>query len=86
MPDRSTAPTETFIEFEEADFNQIKDIKEAHGVTWRGMLIAGAIRLTRKTPLPDPPDVPPDIPLKPRDCDEANILDIDGIEAEEECS
>lgn len=86
MADRSSAPEQTFVEFEDADFNQIKEIKETHGVTWREMLIAGAIRLTRTTPLSDPPDLPPDIPLKPYDCAEADTLDIDGIEGEEECS
>lgn len=84
MADRSSAPDQTFVEFEEADFERIREIKDAHGVTWREMLIAGAIRLTRTTPLSDPPDLPPDIPLKPRDCAGETTLDIDGIEAEDD--
>lgn len=83
MADRSSAPDQTFVKFEEADFDRIREIKQAHGVTWREILIAGAIRITRTTPLSDPPDPPPEIPLKPRDCDDENTLDIEGIEAEE---
>lgn len=69
MGSNNSAPKQTFVEFDEADFNQMQAIKHRHGVTWRGMLIAGAIRLTRTAPLEDPPDIPPDIPLKPQECD-----------------
>lgn len=81
--DRS-APKQTFIEFDEADFNQMQAIKHRHGVTWRGMLIAGAIRLTRTAPLEDPPDLPPDIPLKPRECDDRDELPLDEFPDEQE--
>lgn len=70
MGSDKSAPEQTFVEFDEADYNRMQAIKDRHGVTWRGMLIAGAIRLTRTIPLEDPPALPPDIPLKPQECDE----------------
>lgn len=74
MPDRTTAPEQTYVEFEQSDFERMQEIKDAHGVTWRAMLIAGAVRLTQKAPFPDPPELPPEIPLKHRHSDEPNEL------------
>lgn len=74
MTDRTTAPKQTTVDFNESDFNRLQEIKERHGVTWRGMLIAGAVHLTQTTPFPDPPELPPEIPLQSRDCGETNQL------------
>lgn len=71
MTSDESAPNQTFVELDQNDFERLQAIKNRHGVTWRGMFIAGAIRLTRNSPLADPPDLPPDIPLKPCDSDGA---------------
>lgn len=66
MASDSSAPDQTFVELDEGTFNHLQAIRDRHGTTWRGMLIAGAIRLTNHSPLPEQPDLPPEIPLKSR--------------------
>jgi len=83
MPDDSSTPDQTFVRFDDHDFKQIQTIKHKHGVSWREMLIAGAIRLTRTAPLSDPPDLPPEVPLQSRDCDETNHLSCDDPDDEQ---
>lgn len=43
----------TRVKLPDEQYDRLETIRDKHGVSWRGMLIAGAKRLESMSPLPD---------------------------------